>query len=456
MTILGVDAIEAAASAGRLEVARGDRVTPLARDRAAELGVVLIEPDAGAPRPASSTPSVARGAARPGASRPGAAQGWSRPGSARPGTAQGGLPRVDLTARGSLPSPPVPALFRRGAPYPGLRGRGPAAASAAGAAAPGRTAGTGRVARVTVVGAGNVGTHAAMRLAETDLIDEIVLVDVVDGLARGVALDLTHAAGLLGFASRIRGESSIEAAGRSDYTIITAGRPRTPGMTRTDLTATNAEIVGALADAVGRISPDGVIVVVTNPLDEMTELAWRRSGLADTRVVGMAGMLDSARFQALAALAADTRADAVSGIALGSHGDEMVFPSTQARLGAQTAAQTLGDRFTATVDRARNSGAEVVGLLGKGSAFITPGLSAARMVEHMIRGDGALVSATVRPHGEYGIEGVYVGLPVRLGRGGLAEIVSLPLDAAESAALRDAAAKIRARVGDLPAALLAG
>lgn len=295
-----------------------------------------------------------------------------------------------------------------------------------------------------------------MRLAETDLVNEVVLVDVVEGLARGVALDLTHAAGLLGFASRIRGESSIAAAGRSDYTIITAGRPRQPGMSRTDLTATNAEIVGTLAEAVGRISPDGVIVVVTNPLDEMTELAWRRSGLPETHVIGMAGLLDSARFQALAALASDGRADAVSGIALGSHGDEMVFPSSQARIGSDTASARLGDRFAATVDRARNSGAEVVGLLGKGSAFITPGLAAARMVESMIRGDGALLSATVRPHGEYGIDGVYVGLPVRLARAGLAEIVTLPLEAAETVALREAAAKIRVRVSELPAAVMGG
>ncbi|MBN9176561.1 MAG: malate dehydrogenase [Microbacterium sp.] len=433
MSILGADAVDAAAPFGRLVVNAGDRVTPLARDRAAELGVEIVEAAPSSPRVPGAPSAV----------------------PAAPSAPRGSLPRVDLSARGALPSPPVPALFRRGAPYPGLRGRSTPAAPSAGSRTP-PAAGGGRVARVTVVGAGNVGTHAAMRLAETDLVNEVVLVDVVEGLARGVALDLTHAAGLLGFASRIRGESSIAAAGRSDYTIITAGRPRQPGMSRTDLTATNAEIVGTLAEAVGRISPDGVIVVVTNPLDEMTELAWRRSGLPETHVIGMAGLLDSARFQALAALASDGRADAVSGIALGSHGDEMVFPSSQARIGSDTASARLGDRFAATVDRARNSGAEVVGLLGKGSAFITPGLAAARMVESMIRGDGALLSATVRPHGEYGIDGVYVGLPVRLARAGLAEIVTLPLEAAETVALREAAAKIRVRVSELPAAVMGG
>lgn len=305
---------------------------------------------------------------------------------------------------------------------------------------------------MTVVGAGNVGTHAAMRLAETNLVGEIVLVDVVEGLAKGVALDLTHASGLLGFDVRIRGESSIEAAGPSEYTIITAGRPRQPGMSRTDLTATNAEIVGGLATTVGRISPNGVIVVVTNPLDEMTELAWKSSGLPSSAVIGMAGLLDSARFQALAGLAVDARPDTVSGIALGSHGEEMVFPVSQARIAAEPAADRLGERLASVVNRARDSGAEVVGLLGKGSAFITPGLASARMVEHMIRDDGTVLSATVRPDGQYGIDGVYVGLPVRLGRRGLREVVMLPLTDPEIAQLRAAADQIRARVSDISVA----
>jgi len=406
MSVIGVDAVEDASASGRLVLARGDRMTPLARDRAAELGVEIVE---------------------------GVADRVTGPAS--PTVSDGIVPRIALGGPGALPSPPVPAFFRRGAPFPGLRGRTVPSSS--------------RIPRVTVIGAGNVGTHAAMRLAETDLVDEIVLVDVVEGLARGVALDLTHAAGLLGFSTRVRGEATVEAAGRADYTIMTAGRPRQPGMSRTDLTATNAAIVGDLAAAVGRVSPEGVIVVVTNPLDEMTELAWRRSGLPPARVVGMAGLLDSSRFQALAGIVAGVRADGVAGLALGSHGDEMVFPASQARIGADAATARLSDRFAATVERARDSGAEVVGLLGKGSAFITPGLAAARMVEHMIRADGSVLSATVRPRGEYGIADVYVGLPVRLGRHGLAEIVNLPLDAEETAALRAAAEKIRARVGEL-------
>jgi len=413
MSIIGVDAVEEAASRGRLILGPRDRLTPLARDRARELDIVIVDGEpASAPVPIAPLDNV--------------------------------IPRVALGGPGALPSPPVPALFRRGAPYAGLRGRS--------VPAPAPAVGKTRVARVTIVGAGNVGTHAAMRLAETDLVDEIVLVDVVEGLAKGVALDLTHASGLLGFATRVRGEASVEAAGESAYTIITAGRPRRPGMSRTDLTQTNAEIVGPLARAVGTTSPRGVLVVVTNPLDEMTELAFTASGLPASSVIGMAGLLDSARFQALAGAAAHARPDAVAALALGSHGDEMVIPLSQARIDGADVASRLGAGVDALVARTRDSGAEVVGLLGKGSAFITPGLAAARMVEYMIRGDRRVVSATVRADGHYGIRDVFVGLPVRLGRAGVAEIVDVSLTPAERGWVVEAAEQIRARVGSLSAA----
>ena len=431
MSIIGVEAVEAAAG-GILNLRRGDRLTPLARDRAAELEVRIVE--AAAAPPSSSLSSSQAGTAAP--------------------AADTGLPRpVDLHSRGALVSPPSPALFRRGAPFPGLRGRPrPDPATARRPRNPGR----GRAGRVTIVGAGNVGTHAAMRLAETDLVDEIVLVDVVEGLAKGVALDLTHASGLLGFDTTVRGEASVDAAGRADYTIITAGRPRQPGMSRTDLTATNAAIVEPTAAAAGRVSPQGVIVVVTNPLDEMTELAWAASGLPSSRVIGMAGLLDSARFQAIAGIAAAVRPDAVEVLALGSHGDEMVIPVSTAAVDGGSAASVLQSSLAAVVDRTRDSGAEVVALLGKGSAFITPGLAAARMVEYMLRGRSPVISATVRPDGQYGLRDVYVGLPVRLGRRGVDEIVQVDLAADEVVALRAAAEEIRARVAALPAPAKAG
>lgn len=418
MSIIGVDAVDAAVDRGQLVLRPRDRLTPLARDRVAELGLEIV-------------------------------QGAALTGDADAVDRSRVIPAVDLRGPGSLPSPPSPALFRRGAPGASIRGRRSGPRFVANTGRP-RSA---RVGRVTVVGAGNVGTHTAMRLAEADLVDEIVLVDIVEGLAKGVALDLTHAAGLLGFSGRIRGAASVEAAGKADYTILTAGRPRQPGMTRTDLTATNAEIVGPVARAVGSTSPDGVIVVVTNPLDEMTELAWTVSGLPSARVVGMAGMLDAARFQALTGLAVGVRADEVHALALGSHGDEMVIPVSQATVGTLDVASSLGDALPDVVNRTRESGAEVVGLLGKGSAFITPGLAAARMVEHMIREEDSVVSATVRPDGEFGLSGVYVGLPVRLGRHGVTEIVEVSLSPAELSALRDASVQIRERVSTMASAV---
>lgn len=425
MSIIGADAVDAAIERGRLVLGPHDRLTPLARDRAAEVGLEIVQEAPHASRAGAMIPSH-------------------------------GIPAVSLTGPGSLPSPPSPALFRRGAPGPSIRGRRAARAVSADRTVADQASGADvarsrstRVGRVTVVGAGNVGTHAAMRLAEADLVDEIVLVDIAEGLAKGVALDLTHAAGLLGFSGRIRGAVSVEEAGEAEYTILTAGRPRQPGMTRTDLTATNADIVGPIARAVGATSPDGVIVVVTNPLDEMTELAWTASGLPSTRVVGMAGMLDAARFQALTGLVTGARAAEVHAFALGSHGDEMVIPVSQATIGTADAAAKLGDALPDVVDRTRDSGAEVVGLLGKGSAFITPGLAAARMVEHMIREEGSVISATVRPSGEFGLSGVYIGLPVRLGRRGVAEVVEVSLSPAELSALRDASVQIRERVGTM-------
>ncbi|MFR9805186.1 malate dehydrogenase [Pseudonocardia sp. RS010] len=301
-----------------------------------------------------------------------------------------------------------------------------------------------------VVGAGNVGMIAAMRLADADVFDEVVLVDIDEGRAGGVALDLTHTAALSGFATRVRGVGSVEAAGPADYVIITAGRPRQPGMSRSDLISTNAAIVGDVARRVAATSPQAVIVVVTNPLDEMTQHAWAASGFPAERVLGMAGVLDTARFQALAALTGVARADQIHAWALGSHGEEMVIPLSHATAAGRplTAAIPTAD-LDAIVNRARGSGAEVVGLLRSGSAFMAPGMSAARMVLAMVADSGEVMPAAVLADGSYGIRDVYVGLPARLGRGGVREIVQLDLRPDELAALREAADRIRERLGQL-------
>jgi len=286
----------------------------------------------------------------------------------------------------------------------------------------------------------------AMRLADADLFGEVVLVDVDEGRAAGIALDLTHSAALAGFATRIRGVGTVEAAGPADYVVVTAGKARQPGMSRGDLIRTNAAIVGDVARRVAATSPQAVMVVVTNPLDEMTQHAWQVSGFPSSRVIGMAGVLDTARFQALAALNGATRADRVRAWALGSHGEEMVIPLSQASADGRPLDQS---QLTETVERARGSGAEVVGLLKTGSAFLAPGMSAARMVLAMARGTGEVMPAAVLADGSYGIRDVYVGLPARLGPRGVVGIVELPLRPEELTALRRAAERIRERLAGL-------
>ena len=301
-----------------------------------------------------------------------------------------------------------------------------------------------------IVGAGHVGMMTAARLAGADVFDEIVLVDVVDGLAAGIALDLTHAAGLDGFRTRVTGAVTIEEAGPADYVVITAGRARQPGMSRSDLVSTNAAIVGDIAARVAVTAPGAVLLVVTNPLDEMTQHAWHASGWPAERVIGMAGVLDTARFRALAAQAAGLRPDQVRAVALGSHGDEMVIPLSQASAAGRPLTEVLGEAAAvAIVNRTRDSGAEVVSLLKQGSAFMAPGASAARMVLAMAAGSDDTLPAAVLADGSYGIEGVYIGLPVRLGPGGVREILEVSLTPGELAELRQAAERIRQRLSAL-------
>lgn len=440
--VVGADDVDAAARSGILAVGSRDVVTPLARERARERGVEIVVATPGTtaavsgdrrPRPTSvpvrdpgpggaATSSVAPPRPVPVAPRP-------SPAGARPPTVTGRSATAPRPVR-----PPSGALFRRGAPLP------PAVRP-------------GAVRRAVVVGAGNVGTVTAMRLADADVFGEIVLVDVDEGRARGVALDLAHSAALGGsalggFATRVRGCGTVEEAGAADYVVITAGRARQPGMSRADLVGTNAAIVGDVAARAARTSPDAVLVVVTNPLDEMTQHAWRTSGFPAERVVGMAGVLDTARFRALVAPATGDRPDRVRALALGSHGEEMVIPLSQATVGGRPLAE-VADGVDAAVERARGSGAEVVGLLRSGSAFLAPGTAAASMVLAMVRDTDEVLPAAVLADGTYGIRDVYVGLPVRLGRRGVREIVEVDLAPDELAALRAAADRIRERVGAL-------
>jgi malate dehydrogenase len=448
MTVRGAADVDAVGEGGTLTLGPRDIVTPLARERAQELGVSLVVGSSPAPspspaatwpstRPTSSVPATSDTRREAIASVPQPGRSAGRP----PASPAGGLlGRGAAAARAEgAPReirPPSGALFRRGAPLPA-------------AVRPDR----GATGRVVVVGAGHVGMIAAMRLADADVFAEVVLVDIDEDRAAGIALDLTHTAALGGFATRVRGVGTVAEAGPADYVVITAGRARQPGMTRADLVDTNAAIVGDVAAKVAAVSPHAVIVVVTNPLDEMTQHAWRASGFPSERVVGMAGLLDTARFQALASLTGVARADRIDALALGSHGDEMVIPLSRATAGGEALSGAIDRKeLDAIVNRARGSGAEVVGLLKTGSAFMAPGTSSARMVLAMARDTGELMSAAVLAHGEYGLRDVYVGLPVRLGPGGLREIVELELTHEELGALRVAADRIRERVGALAGA----
>ncbi len=293
---------------------------------------------------------------------------------------------------------------------------------------------------------------AALRLAESDLFEQVALVDVVPGLAAGLALDMWHGAGLYGFSSPLVGSDDLGALAGADYIVITAGKPRQPGMTRTDLTAVNAAIMASVCEGVRRHAPEATVVVVSNPLEEMTHLAARFTGFPQQRVLGMAGVLDSARFCSLVGLTGKARPSEVRALALGSHGPEMVIPLSQAFIGDQPIEALIdGPTLAAIVERTRESGGEVVKLLQKGSAYFSPAESAAAMVRAMATDSGEVLAACVRSGGAYGTTDTRVGLPVRLGRRGLGEIVKLALRPDEQTALAEAAGRIAQRITEVEA-----
>lgn len=306
--------------------------------------------------------------------------------------------------------------------------------------------------KVTVVGAGMVGSTTALRLLEDRLATRLVLVDVIEGLAKAVALDLAQSAPLRGHGTDIVGGSDHGPTEGSDLVVITAGLPREPGQSRADLLATNAEIVRGVVEQVAPRSPQAVMVVVTNPLDEMTTLAWRVSGFPPERVVGMAGVLDTSRFRYFVAAELGTSPDRVDAIVLGSHGETMVPLPRLARVTGLPLTKILPpDRIQALVERTREAGAEIVALLPRGSAWLAPSAAIADMARAILRDEHRVVSACAYLRGEYGLSDVYLGVPVRLGRRGVEEIVELPLEEEELAALRAAAATVRARVAELGA-----
>ncbi len=304
--------------------------------------------------------------------------------------------------------------------------------------------------KVTIIGAGNVGGQAAARLARSPCVEELVLIDAVPGLAEGIALDISQCAALDRFDTRIVGATDYRQSENSDVVVVTAGRARQPGQSRTDLLVMNARIVSEVVGRAAGSSPYAVLILVTNPLDEMTHLAWRVSGFPHQRVTGMAGVLDSARYRLFLAQALRVPPADVEALTLGSHGDTMVPIVSQSRAGGRPVADLLPASTLARIAaRTRNAGAEIVALLKRGSAFHAPGASIAAMVESIIDDRREVHPVCAWLEGQYGIEGVFLGVPAVLGRRGVGDIVEFRLAQDELAALRDAAATVAARCSDL-------
>jgi malate dehydrogenase len=298
-------------------------------------------------------------------------------------------------------------------------------------------------AKVTVVGAGNVGATTAQYIVERELAD-VVLTDVVDGLPQGKGLDLLQAGPVHGYDCRITGSNDYGETADSDLVVITAGLARKPGMSRDDLLLKNAEIVGGIVQEVVRRSPQAILIVVTNPLDAMAQLAFRRSGFPKHRVIGMAGVLDSSRFRTFIAKELEVSVENVTAFVLGGHGDTMVpLPRYSTVAGIPITELLTKDRLDALVQRTANGGAELVGLLKTGSAFYAPAASAVEMVEAILRDKKKILPCTAYLEGEFGIQGLYVGVPVKLGRRGIEQIIQIRLTPGEQAALHRSAAAVR-------------
>lgn len=304
--------------------------------------------------------------------------------------------------------------------------------------------------KVTVVGAGFYGSTLAQRIAERDYADEVVLTDIIEGRPQGLALDLMHGRSLEGFKTRVVGSNGYDETAGSDVGVVTAGLPRKPGMSRLDLLQVNAEIVAAVTRQLVARSPGIVLIVVTNPLDEMTALAARVSGLPTARVMGQAGLLDTARFRHYLAEKAGVAVADVEALTLGSHGDTMVPVPSLARVGGRPVAEVLSDDdLSEVVVRTRDAGAEVVGLLKTGSAYFAPSSAAEAMVRAVVNDSGDVLPVTTWVDGPYAIDGVYLGVPARVGCAGVTDVVELALDDGELAALRAAADSVRARQADV-------
>jgi malate dehydrogenase len=297
--------------------------------------------------------------------------------------------------------------------------------------------------KVTVIGAGNVGATAAQRLAEKELCD-VVLVDIIEGVPQGKALDLAEAAPIEKHDAHLVGSNAYDATAGSDIVIITAGIPRKPGMSRDDLLATNAGIVKKVTQEVAGRSPQAVLIIVSNPLDAMCHVAFETSKFPKQRVIGMAGVLDSARFRAFIAMELKVSVENTHAFVLGGHGDTMVPLPRYSSVGGIPITELMAkERIEALVQRTRNGGAEIVGLLKSGSAFYAPASAAVEMAESILKDKKKILPCAAYLQGEYGIRDLFIGVPVKLGAKGIEQVVEIKLTAEENAALQKSAAAVQ-------------
>ena len=297
--------------------------------------------------------------------------------------------------------------------------------------------------KITVVGAGNVGATVAQRLAEKDCYD-VVLVDIVDGVPQGKTLDLLQAGPICGYDSRLHGSTTFDETDGSSIVVITSGVPRKPGMSRDELLSTNARIIQGVVKETTKRSPDAILIMVTNPLDAMAHVAYRVSGFPKERVVGMAGVLDSARFRSFIAAELDVSVDNVQAMVLGGHGDTMVPLIRYTTVAGRPIDEWLPkERLEALIKRTRDGGAEIVNLLKSGSAYYAPSAAVVDMIEAIVRDQKKILPCAVRCDGEYGIRGLFVGVPVKLGQRGAEAVIEYELTRDERAALDTSAAAVK-------------
>lgn len=303
--------------------------------------------------------------------------------------------------------------------------------------------------KVTVVGAGNVGATVAECVARKDMVNEVVLIDIVEGLPQGKALDMQESAPIHLFDTRVTGTNDYADTSGSDICVITAGLPRKPGMSRDDLLAKNASIVKSVTEQFAPGSPNAIIIIVSNPLDVMTYVSYTTSGFPSERVMGMAGVLDTARYRAFLSMELGVSVKDIQALLMGGHGDTMVPLPRYTTIGGVPVTELLDrDRISAIVDRTKSGGGEIVKLMGT-SAWYAPGAAAAEMVEAIVKDSGRVLPAAVWLSGQYGLDGLFIGAPVRLGAGGIKEVVEVELTPDEKALLAESAEHVRANLASL-------